>query len=407
MKTWAVIILLVIGSLAYSQSCECQRSFDLFKNNLEKTISFKTQYPNNEAQTTFDRQAVEIRNTIDCNTGRVSCLLKLAELSYLVKDEHILLELKGVDMDTDENTSVDIKGSAIYRDVEQRSLDLDSLSIELEKKSQEDIEGVYRWGDEMQIGISEAEEYFEAIILSSEVEHWQPGMVMAYLKKNEEAYTSIYAKKNLSAWQVRHAEKFNGNRWLFTGLYKMDKAQDNSLLIDVDKFVFKPLDNNTAYIRVGSFNAFDNTQKESKRFLKENAKPIKASTHLILDLRQNGGGADKVSKAYRKLALDKAKDGKVVVLVNNYTGSNAEITTVYLKEKNPNIIVMGEPSLGILSYGKNYSGWDRIGDTDYRMSITDMDYSHLLDYERKGVPIDIHLSPQEDWIDLALQLMRP
>ncbi len=119
------------------------------------------------------------------------------------------------------------------------------------------------------------------------------------------------------------------------------------------------------YIRITSFN-----RDTSKEFLESYSK-INKPSKLIIDLRNNGGGlldqAVKITSYFvenKRLAVYlKSKNGieknyytdsnekidaDVVILINNYTASAAEILAQSLKDLKKDTIIVGEPS-----YGKN------------------------------------------------------
>jgi carboxyl-terminal processing protease len=119
------------------------------------------------------------------------------------------------------------------------------------------------------------------------------------------------------------------------------------------------------YIRISSFN-----KETSKEFLQSYNK-LNRPKKIIIDLRNNGGGLldeavnivsyfvengklavylkskDRIEKEYYTNSKEKI-DADVVILVNNYTASAAEILTQALKDLNKEVKIVGLPS-----YGKN------------------------------------------------------
>jgi carboxyl-terminal processing protease len=119
------------------------------------------------------------------------------------------------------------------------------------------------------------------------------------------------------------------------------------------------------YIRISSFN-----KDTSKEFLQSYNK-LNRPKKIIIDLRNNGGGLldeavnivsyfvengklavylkskDRIEKEYYTNSKEKI-DADVVILVNNYTASAAEILTQSLKDLKKEVKIVGIPS-----YGKN------------------------------------------------------
>ncbi|RFS14676.1 S41 family peptidase [Emticicia sp. C21] len=125
---------------------------------------------------------------------------------------------------------------------------------------------------------------------------------------------------------------------------------------------------------------------------------------MIVDLRNNEGGADKVARKFMKLIRSYAGNHKIYVLVNNATISQGEIFALRLK-KLKNVKILGQTTKGMISYGSNYGIWEKLPSNKFEVYMTDMKDSNkfLLKYENKGIIPDIELNNESDWIEQALQ----
>jgi len=127
---------------------------------------------------------------------------------------------------------------------------------------------------------------------------------------------------------------------------------------------------------------------------------------LIVDLRNNEGGAAKVSVKYFKLIKNYAKNGQVFVLVNNGTLSQGEIFTLQLKQLR-NVKILGETTKGMLTYGSNYGKRERLPSQAFEIYITDMKGDkRLIPYENYGIKPDIILTGDKDWIDQTIEIIQ-
>ncbi|MCS7474130.1 S41 family peptidase [Myroides odoratimimus] len=92
------------------------------------------------------------------------------------------------------------------------------------------------------------------------------------------------------------------------------------------------------------------------------------------------------------------------VLVNFNTISNAEQFTLKLKELN-NVMVLGDNTRGMLTYGRNYAVDKVIPSALFRIHFTDLNTHRreYLPYEGKGVTPDFYLSSTEDWIEQVVR----
>jgi C-terminal processing protease CtpA/Prc len=125
--------------------------------------------------------------------------------------------------------------------------------------------------------------------------------------------------------------------------------------------------------------------------------------HLIVDLRDNTGGATKVSAKFVRLIRRAARKGRVYVLINNGAMSQGEIVTLQLKQY-ANVRVYGQTTKGTIAYGVNTGGMKKLPSKQYGAVMTDMkDKGHYFPYENYGVAPDTVLGNTGDWIELVVQ----
>lgn len=89
-------------------------------------------------------------------------------------------------------------------------------------------------------------------------------------------------------------------------------------------FQLKNIDNETQYLLIRTFQANTETMKQSADFYESVKDSIRAA-NLVVDLRNNEGGAGKEARKFYELIENFSKRGKVYLLVNNETLSQAEI----------------------------------------------------------------------------------
>ena len=127
---------------------------------------------------------------------------------------------------------------------------------------------------------------------------------------------------------------------------------------------------------------------------------------MILDLRNNEGGAEKEMNKYLKLLKNYTKKGQLILLVNNGTLSQAEIFTLELKQLN-NVTVLGQQTKGMLAYGSNYGRKQKLPSGNFEIYPTDMNNgTALLSYEDYGIKPDIILRADQDWIEQAVYFIK-
>lgn len=106
-------------------------------------------------------------------------------------------------------------------------------------------------------------------------------------------------------------------------------------------------------------------------------------------------------KLYKALKLYR---GKIYVLINNGTLSQAEIFTLKMV-KLKNVTLVGQTTKGMLAYGSNYGKTITLPSGNFKYYPTDMRNSNkLLAYEGVGINPEIFLKNDQHWIDQILEL---
>jgi len=138
----------------------------------------------------------------------------------------------------------------------------------------------------------------------------------------------------------------------------------------------------------------------------DSIKNLLTASNLILDLRNNDGGANKVSKKFLQLIRQYTKNGKVYILVNNGTLSQGEIFTLQVKQLQ-NVTILGQTTKGMLTYGNNYGKREKLTSNSFEVYITDMKGDkRLIPYENYGINPDIILLDTKDWIEQTIEIIR-
>ena len=179
-----------------------------------------------------------------------------------------------------------------------------------------------------------------------------------------------------------------------TGLplfYKHDLEKDFEI---IEKY------GDVQYVWMNSFSR--NGNADNRDALVDQINQQLTAPNLIVDLRNNGGGASKISlpivKAIKKSGV------KVYVLTNFASGSNAEQTTVRLKNIKATIH-LGQTTYGAIAYGHNYGNTFKSPSGLFYIAPTDMRFNHFLKYEESGVVPDVELSPESDWIEQTIKII--
>ena len=287
------------------------------------------------------------------------------------------------------------------------SLNVDSLENALKDKPLSSVEGIFWLNNYMRAGIyrTAKPDSLVGVLLECSAPVWDRGQVVMILKEYEPNKFNVYFADVVRKGFMlqRNVNYRNGKLTLFSWQKRGDFTDYINLPDTVPVFQLKTLDNNIQYLRLGTFNASNESLVVSNRFY-DSIKNKLTGNALIVDIRNNGGGAFKASKKFLKLIDDFAGKNKVAVLVNNRTVSNAEQSTIKLKGRK-NIIILGENTRGTLTYGSNY-GRTQTLPGGFKVYPTDMnDDGGYLPYEDTGVAPDKYLRADSDWIEQAITIL--
>ncbi|MEJ5993421.1 S41 family peptidase [Pedobacter sp. Du54] len=190
--------------------------------------------------------------------------------------------------------------------------------------------------------------------------------------------------------------RFRNGRIDDLGYRKVQGESFNELQKGIGNFEYKDLGEDIGYLRLSSFSANNDNVKKATDFFNETKSQIVAS-NLIVDVRNNGGGAYKTSQQF--INFLKSYKGHVYILQNGFSVSNAEQFLIRLRGRK-NITTLGETTKGMITYGSNYGKTIALPSGRFLFYPTDMNgRAEELKYENIGVDPDVKLDNRGgDWI---------
>lgn len=303
MRCLLTILCLFLLSRVFCQPCSCIQDYHFIKKHIETNhggFNKKIKSPEEPAYKAFIQQ---LESEISPLKDPKYCLLYLKKYIRYLQDHHsnITGPSGNIVAENDSAALAAFFNSPAFLQTETLSPDSNYLAQLRKNDSFQSPEGIYYSTDStyMVALIKSKTSYrdYAAVILQSKTRLWKPGQVKFELKQvNDSLFDVLIALRNHS-WNAETALIKNGilqlNNWKKAGL---QVAVNPSIFSGPSLFSFKILDDKTTLITIRSFDAGLTNKLDSfyQRILPE----IKKFPHLIIDIRDNGGGSD---ASYKKL----------------------------------------------------------------------------------------------------------
>lgn len=390
MREYILILLLTIGfSLnlnAQVKTCDCKSDLIYLNQKIEKLPSFK------KNKRLYKEAYKKAFDKASAKTSYFDCLEILNKLVLPLNDWHIGVIGKAID-----SLSSSFVNYPVYND------NLENLNNYLKQKSIEAIEGVYQVNKDLSFGLvfDETSKAYNAVILKSKSDQWNKGDILYKLFPLPNGFFKLIGAQYPTKRMISYHERINQGIFLRAG-FKKDTVATYFIRSPYpeDVFVFKEISPKIDYLKVGSFSSQYPLLKEAEDFY-TSLKGNLVKPHLILDLRDNGGGGDRNSDILLKQLKKYLKSNNVYIITNARTGSNAEQFTVKLKQYK-NVICYGDKTRGALSYEIKPDDYYTLPSSSFLVILPSKAHKKYLEYETNGVAPDVFLEYKKSWISIVV-----
>jgi len=417
MRIVFVSVFLFLNLILNAQTNTYLSDLAALKSIVEKTASFKAQMKGDKLSyynDLYNRLASDTTN----NPNSYKYFYNLSQLLFPLRDNHLgFYQLPNSNHFKTKESIDSFVTTKEFLYYPRCNINIDSLKAELTTKPAESIEGIYHYDKFYTVGLfKSSEKEYTGVVLDSDTKLWLKGQIAIHLYESApNIYKAIYGHPFFKYFMLQPVEKYQNQSFVnsfFYGSYSQNVYSKQLRQVDYvnlpkssSKFALININDDVQYLLIQTFQTNANTAQASRRFY-DSIKTLLKAPHLILDLRNNEGGAEKEMKKYFKLLKEYVKNGHLYVLVNNGTLSQAEIFTLELKGLK-NVIAVGQQTKGMLAYGSNYGKRERLPSGKFEIYPTDMNNgSSLLQYEDYGIKPDIILTDDSDWIKQVVEVLR-
>ena len=384
---------------------------------LQKTPSYKSQIKGDK-QTLFNTLYERLADDTTSNPHSFKYFYNLSQLIFPLKDNHLgFYQIAAYDNFKNKERIDSFIGTKEFLDYPTFHINIDSLKNVLAKRPADSVEGIYNYGKFYSVGLfKRVDKEYVGVIIDSDVNLWRKGQIAIHLYEYApNLFKAIYGHPLSKTFILQTNEKYRNQSLVnsyFYSSYSLDIYSKQHRTVDYvnlsknsSKFELKSINGGIQYLLLRSFQRHSITTQQSKNFY-DSIKNVLTAKNLILDLRNNEGGATRETRKYLKLLKKFSRNGNLYVLLNNETLSQAEIFTLRLK-KLKNVTTSGQTTKGMLTYGSNYGKRERLPSGRFEIFPTDMKgNAKLLQYEDHGINPDIFLRDDKDWIEQVVEIIR-
>jgi len=394
-KFLLVSFFVFLGSFnAKSQSCNCITDLDEIAKAVKKAPSYKDGVKE-KGESFFETELAKIKTEITSDLLQAkNCSAYIQKYLSLFKDKHLSLYPDYSKI----KSQKDVFDSELYKQTQFVKIDSNNL------KFTDDVEGVYndvyQYYKVALIKDSANSNQYLGVILSSKSGLWKNGQVKFILKKTDDKscdgffYDDVhFAKYNKVTY---NENKLIGAEWIKEKQIKLEPI--NPFIVPTKKkWDYQKLDEETDYVYLGTFSGM--LAYESDTFYRELIPKLKGKK-LIVDVRNNTGGGERSYNMFLNFVNSNACAAKQIAVIQNTKCASAGEHFILAIRKNPLVKTFGENSAGFMGYGYGNRSSITVKTScfNYISEITENKYPAFKMYETVGIPPDVKLLRDKDWI---------
>lgn len=296
LKKRLILLFLVVSCNSFAQKCSCQDNFNWLKKNFEENdagfqfvIDKKGTTAYEDHNNLFSKKVKKIK---DLNT----CRDVLFDWMLFFRPEHLSLS---INQDV-ANKSATQNNTAPEKEWEKLEISEEQLKSSLANIKQPSFEGIWTTGP-YTIGVAKRNNEYIGYILEAKNTKWKQYQVKFKIKESpDKTYIAVFFFGDYSSRNFKEV-KLVGNNFLKIGFVSLQRKfpVNPGNTPEIDSYIesltaenpfIKEISGKTILLRIPSFDY--SNKKAIDSVLAANKALILSKENLIIDLRNNGGGAD-------------------------------------------------------------------------------------------------------------------
>lgn len=296
MKKLLIILIIVTPRFVFSQDCDCESTFNWMKNIIENNDAGFSYIIENKGKKAFDAYNEMTLEKVKTISNENLCSEALGKWLEFFRTGH--LSIKRTNNTNKPQKSNQDEEVELFKDWETVEFNIDEFNDYLKSKKNIDYEGIWK-GKSFKIGIRKIKENYVGFIIESENSQWTEGQVKLKIDRFD---NMTYYNDDRSISRIYKKAEFIGNDYLqfySTFLERENHLSENDPVIEeyiktigTPTPFFKIIDDQTNLLRIPTFYGAK-TKIDIDSVIATNKDLILKTPYLIIDIRNNGGGADR------------------------------------------------------------------------------------------------------------------
>ena len=285
MKFLFIVVAVALVYPISGQTCNCESNLEWVKKTFEENDAGFQYIIDKKGLTAYNIHNQLMLEKIKTTKTSIECAKFLNEWLTFFRSGHI-----GIRRLTNETST---------QKPETWKGNISQFEKYISEKSEADYEGIWDISGVLKIGIQKEGANYVGFIIESSADTWKQGMIILKIEQNDNKLKSTLYRRDYSPIENTEPELI-GNNHLQIGQQVLKRLKPHFTPdTNIDNYFksinspnpyLEELNTTTLYLRIPSFDYEDKSSID--KVLAENKEKILKTENLIIDLRDNGGGAD-------------------------------------------------------------------------------------------------------------------